>query len=129
MNSIVFTQFVTPVQGASCLDIPLHRLGADIDAEIGSLEYLLDISGLEDAIDDIGALSELHLAADASREDIDRLLESAVAPLERLLARVRTIPLDGPLAGPAPSDFDAWLRWPGARLEDILATLRHALAT
>lgn len=56
------------------------------------------------------------------------MLAGAVAPLERLLERVRSIPFEGPLAGQAPSDFDAWVCWSGARLEDIIATVRYALA-
>lgn len=128
MNSIVFTHFVTPVQGASRLAIALHRLGAWFDAEIGNLEDLLDITGHEEAIDDLEVLHGLHLDADAAPKDLGRLLDEARPPLERLLERVRTIPLEGPVAGPAPSDFDAWVCWSGARLEDILATLRRALA-
>ena len=128
MNSIVFTHFVTPVQGAPRLAIALHRLGAWFDAEIGNLEDLLDIAGHDEAIDDIEVLHGLHLDADAKAGDLERLLKEAKPPLERLLGRVQSIPLEGPIAGPAPSDFDAWVRWTGARLEDILATLRRALA-
>lgn len=128
MNSIVFTHFVSPVQGPSCLDLALTRLGAWIDAEIGSLEDLLDISGYEGAIDDIEALYRLHLDADADRRDIERLLRRALPPLERLHDQVQTIPPEASLVGQAPSDFDAWVRWSGARLEDIRETLRRALA-
>jgi len=128
LNSIVFTDFITPRQGASRLALALDRLGVWVDAEIGNLEDLLDITGHEDAIDDIAALSRLHLQADATPRDIGRLLESAEAPLERLLERVLQIPMEGPLAGAAPSDFDAWVCCSGAHLEDILTTLRRALA-
>ena len=51
MDSIVFTHFVAPMSGASRLVLALDHLGAWIDAELGSLEDLLDISGHEDAID------------------------------------------------------------------------------
>ena len=128
MNSIVFTHFVTPVQGASRRAIALHRFGAWFDAEISSLGDLLDIAGHDEADDDIEVLHGLHLDTDAEPGDLERLLEEARSPLERLLERVRTIPLGDPPAGTIPSDFDAWVRWSGARLEDILATLRHALA-
>lgn len=127
MNSIVFTHVFAP-DGLPSLDTALDRLGAYLDAELGSLEDLLDIAGHEDAIDDIGALHRLHLDSDAAPKDVRRLLEGALVPLERLHERVETIPLDGALTGAAPSDFDAWVCWSGARLKDILATLRRALA-
>ena len=128
MNSIVFTDFVTPRQGACRLALALDRLGAWFDAEIGNLEDLLDIAGHDDAIDDIAALTRLHLDADATPRDICRLLQSAEAPLERLLELVGQIPMEGPLAGAAPSEFDAWVACSGALLEDTLTTLRRALA-
>jgi len=125
---VVFTDFVTPAQGASRLNLALNRLGVWFNAEIGNLEDMLDITGHEDAIDDIQALRRMHLKADATPEDVGRLLEDAVAPLERLLKRVRTIPVENPLAVQPRSDFDAWPRRSGARLADILATVRYALA-
>ena len=128
MNSIVFTHFDAPAPGVSSLDIALDRLGAWLDSEIGSIEDLLYISGHEDAIADIVALRGLHLEATSTPEDTRRLLEDAKVSLERLLERVWTIPSVGPFTRPTPSDFDAWLRWTGARLDDILATLRHSLA-
>ncbi len=128
MNSIIFTHVFTPAKGASRHDIAFDRLDTWLDDEIGALEDLLDMSGDEEAIDDIVALRGLHLEATSTPADIRRLLEDAHASLERLLERVQTIPLEGPLVGSVPSDFDAWTRWSGARLEDILATLRSALA-
>jgi len=95
---------------------------------MGRRGNLLDIAGQEDGIDDIGALYRLHLASDAPPNDVRRLLQDALAPLERLLERVETIPVEGALTGAATSDFNAWVCWSGARLEDILTTLRRALA-
>lgn len=128
MNSIIFTHVATPANDGVLLDVALDRLDAWLDDEIGSLEDLLDITDHEDAIDDISVLRGLHLDAASSRADIRRLLEDAQGALGRLLERVRTIPFDGPLTGQVSSDFDAWLRWTGARLQDLLTTLRHALA-
>lgn len=124
MNSIVFTYVSTPTKVASRHDIALNRLAVWLDDEIGALEDLLDISGHEEAIDDIEALRGLYLEAPSSSSDTWCLLEGAQASLERLLKRVRMIPLGGPV----PSDFDAWVCWSGAQLEDILTTLRQALA-
>ncbi len=128
MNLIVFTHFVTPMQGASYLEAALDNLGVWFDAEIDDLEDLLDITGHEEAIDEIEALHKLHLNANATPEDVRRLLEAVQPPLERLLERVRTILLERLPAGSASSDFNAWVYWSRARLEDILATLRQALA-
>lgn len=128
MDSIVFTKFVTPASGASRLVIALDHLGAWIDAELGSLEDLLDISGHEEAIDDIMTLHRLHLDDGATPGDVERLLESAQASLVRLLTRVQKIPLDAPRLGSVLSDYDAWVRRSEARLEDILATLHRTLA-
>jgi hypothetical protein len=128
MDTIIFTHFVTPTSGASRLVLALDHLGAWVDAELGSLEDLLDISGHEEAIDDIMTLHGLHLDAGATPGDMTRLLESAQASLVRLLTRVRTIPLDAPRLGRVLSDFDVWVCRSEARLEDILATLHRALA-
>jgi len=124
MNSIVFTRFVTPVEGASRLAVALHRLGTWFDAEIGDLEDLLDTTGHEDGIDDLDVLHELHLEADAGPDDIRRLLERALASLESLLARLRSTPRPGP-ANPV---LDAWLRRAEARLATTGAAVGRALA-
>ena len=65
MDLIVFTRFVTPVQGASRLAVALHRLGTWFDAEIGDLKDLLNTAGHED---DLDILHALHLEADAGLE-------------------------------------------------------------
>lgn len=128
MNSIILTHFVTPETGEGILEAALDRLGAYLQAEVGNLEELLNLADCGDAIDHIEGLHSLHLNAHATPEDIAQLLEEAQALLERLLERVRTITPESPLTGPASSDFDAWVRWSGARLEDMVATLRHSLA-
>ena len=47
-------------------------------------------------------------------------------PLERLLERVWSIPLEGPFTDP--SVLDAWIFRSEARLETVLAALNLALA-
>jgi len=126
MNSIVFTDFVTPASGASPLHAALGRFGAYFDAEIGNLEDLLDVSGHEDASDDLEVLHGLHLDADATADDVRRLLGGALACLDRLLDRVRTIPLEA--AGPDSSDLDPWVCGSRIRLEGIVTALRCGLA-
>ncbi len=91
------------------------------------LEELLEISGRKDAINDIEAIYRLHLEADSTLWNVEQLLQDAILPLERLLERVEKMPAEDQLAGQVSPDFDAWIRWSGARLEDILATLRRAI--
>ncbi|TDL79619.1 hypothetical protein E2L08_08400 [Palleronia sediminis] len=126
MNSIIFTK--VPVQtGETLLHAALARLGAYLDTELGSLETLLQLTGRETAGADIQALHALHLGAHATAADIHHLLTCAQTSLLRLLDVVQTI---SPRASfeRAPSDIDAWLRWSGARLQDICATLSRAIA-
>jgi hypothetical protein len=127
MNSIVFTHFAAP-KGAPSLEIALDRLSAWIDSELDSLEALLALADPGAAATDIAALRGLHLDASSTCQEVGQLLAEAQVALERLLERMRAMPVDVPLVGPAPHDADAWLRWSGARLEDILATLCRALA-
>jgi hypothetical protein len=125
MNSIVFTHFATPV-GAT-LNLALDRLGAWCDAERGTLEDLLDITGHEEAIDDIEVVCALHRKAQANPKNVRHLLDAVLASLDRLLDRMCTIPLEDCVAGSVPSEFNAWVNWSLARIEDIVATLKHSL--
>ncbi|WP_101069161.1 hypothetical protein [Roseovarius salinarum] len=127
MNSIIRTHVLTPVHGAFLLEAALDRLGAWLDTELGSLENLLDITGHAKAAGDIAALRGLHLNATSTPTDVRRLLEAARSSLARLLDRVRTIPANAEFGWWLPSDFDAWVCWSGARLEDIIKTLQNAL--
>lgn len=127
MNSINFSPFTASSQNGFLLDAALGRLGKWIDEEISSLEDLLDISDCQDAIDDIVALKVLHLEADCTPADLRRLLGDASASIERLTEYVWKIASEECLDVRAPSYFDAWVRWSGARLEDISHTLSRAL--
>lgn len=127
MNSIILTH-VAATSRELLLDAALSRLGAYIDAEAGSLEDFLALTGEEAAIHDILVLRDLHLDAGATPADIRQLLARAGKALERLLDRVREIPFEAAFIEQAPSDFDAWHRWTGARLQDISTTLSRALA-
>ena len=116
--------FRHPLEGAPPLAVALHRFGTWLDAEIGGLEDLFDISGHEDAIDAIEVLHDLHLHADAGPEDIRRLLEGSMSSLAPLLARLRSIPR----AGPADPLLDAWVRRAEVRLAETGAAVGRALA-
>ena len=133
MNSIIFTHAVAaPVEGASILDLALDRLGAWLDAERDTLGRVLTQAGLGQAGGALEALDQLHLEPGATAQDLRDLLEDALISLEVLLESVRSIPICTPLQTawglPGPDAFDRHVRWSGARIEDILATLRHALA-
>lgn len=127
MNSIVLTHVAT-FSKEVCLDAALIRLGAYIDEEAGSLEDLMRLTGNEVAVDDIRALHDLHLAAGALPSEIRQLLKHAQLSLERLLGFLQGIPVDASCFEEVPSDFSAWQRWSGARLQDLTLTLARALA-
>lgn len=126
MNSIVLTQ--VPAQtGETLLHTALARLGAYLDTESGSLETLLELTGRETAGPDIQALHALHLGPYATAADVHQLLKCAQTSLLRLLDVMQTIPPHASFER-APSDIDAWIRWSGARLQDICTTLSRAIA-
>lgn len=118
MNSIL------PLPGLpspDCVDEALGRLGSYLEAELDSLEHLLLLAGR--SIADVAVLRQLHLFDNATGTDELRLLTLARSCIERLLGEVRSIDTDGAFGVPVPPDFDAGVRWAGARLEDILHEL------
>jgi len=127
MNSIILTHVAASTSGEFLLDAALDRLGAWLDAEMASLEDLLDVSGHGDAEGDIKILRGLHLEASSTPADTRQMLKRAQVSLECLMECVRTISPDAVTDARAPSDLDAWLRWSGARLQDIVATISRAL--
>lgn len=127
MNSIIPTPVAASARGELPLDAALFRLGAWLDAEMAALEGLLDVSGRGDAHDDLVALWGMHLDPACTPMDTRRLLEDAHASLARLLERVRNVSSDYVSDARAPADFDAWLRWSGARLQEIVDTLSRSL--
>lgn len=128
MNSIVLTHFDVPNEAPSVSDLALYRLSEYVDNELGSVKDLLHLMGFSDAAADIAAIRGLHLTAASDSEDEERLLEEAVACLERLLDRLKSFPIRGTTTKASPPDLDAWINWSGARLDDIIATIRWALA-
>ena len=133
MNSPLFEKAIGDgLEGISskevCLDAALIRLGAYIDEEAGSLEDLMRLTGNEIAVDDIRALHDLHLAAGALPSDIRQLLKHAQLSLERLLGLLQGIPVEASWVEKVPSDFSAWQRWSGARLQDLTTTVSRTLA-
>ena len=131
MNSIVFTHVTAPAEGVSLLDLALDRLSAWLDAEQETLGRVLAQAGRRQATGALEALVQLHLGPNATSEDLRDLLEEALTSLEVLLATVRGIPsrcqLETAWGLPGPDAFETHIRWSGARLEDILATLVYAL--
>ena len=132
MNSIINTHFEVSCCGTDICDAALCRLGSYLDGERDRLEGVLAQSGRAYASEALDTLGQLHLEPDATDEDLRELLEEAKSCVEYLLETVRGIPVRGRLATayglPGPETFDRHVRWSGARLEDLLATLKHALA-
>lgn len=127
MNSIILTHVAAYAPGASPLDVALDRLSAWLDAELGSLKNLLNVSGYIDENDHIVLLEGLHLEAYSAPNDVRQLLTEARVCLEGLMQCVQKISAEDVVDARAPSDLDAWLRWSGARLQDIVVTLSRAL--
>jgi hypothetical protein len=131
MNSIIETHFGAPSGGASSLEAALDRMGAWLDAERDTLGRVLAQGGRPHAAAALEALDQLHLEPRAGEAALHELLEDALGALEYLLATLRAIPsrcaLETAWGLPGPASFDTHLRWSGARLQDIVATLRRAL--
>lgn len=121
----------SPCKEISHLYCALERLGAYLDAEHMTLGAVLAQSNRRGAGVALNELEQLHLDAGASAEDVQELLELAHGHLEYILEKVRDIPcrcgLQNAFGPPGPAPFDTHVRWSGARLEDIIATLEHAL--
>lgn len=132
MNSIVFTHFATPAEGVSILELALGRLGAWLDAERDTLGCLLAQAGRRQAAGALDALEQLHLEPDSTTEDLRGLLEHARTCLGLLLETLRALPsrcrLETAWGLPGLEAFDTHVRWSGARVEDVLATLDRALS-
>ena len=132
MNSIVLTHFGAPSRDACLLEAALCRLGAWLDAEQETLGRVLAQSRQKGAASALDALMQLHLEPNVNHDELRALLEGAQTYLEILLETLRRIPyrcrVESAWGLPGPASFDAHVRWSAARLEDILATLRHCLA-
>lgn len=131
MNSIVFTHFTAP-ETASPLELALDRLDSWLAEERDTLDRLLAQVGRRKAASALEALDQLHLEPDSTAEDLRELLKDALVYVEVLLEAVRAMPsrcrLETACGLPGPAALDVHVRWSGARLEDILATLRRAVA-
>ncbi|SEL62938.1 hypothetical protein SAMN05444413_11249 [Roseivivax marinus] len=132
MNSIVFTHFAVPSASAGALDVALHRLGAWLDTERETLGRVLTQAGRRGACRILDMMDQLHLDGDAMPHELREVLEEARDTLAALLETLREIPtccrLETAWGLPGPDTFDRHVRWSGARLEDIVATLNRALA-
>lgn len=110
--------------------LALDRLGVYLEPEGSSLADLLDLFGLSAGQSDLAALRDLHVEAGGERA----ALAEAAMHLGRLLEDLRSIPCDAPESCPTEAqvglmrELDARIRWLGARTEDVLATLKRALA-
>ncbi|WP_297543643.1 hypothetical protein [Roseovarius sp.] len=133
MNSIIFTHFEVPDEGAAPLTVALDRLSAWLDVERDTLGRVLAQAGQLQASNALEALDQLHLEPGHGPAEIRELLEHALVLLEVLLGTLRGMSCrQGTISAwglPGPAAFDMHVRWSGARLEDITITLERALAT
>ena len=107
-------------------DTALCALNLYLDNEARA-RALLALFGDRSAAAALDSLRLLHVEADATEGDRECLVAGALASLEFVLKRIGDLTSDPELQGAAPADFDAWLRWSGARLEDVVASLRRCL--
>lgn len=109
--------------------LALDRLGAYLESEGSSLADLLDLFALSGARSDFAILQDLHIEPRSERA----ALAEAAMHLGRLLEDLRSIPCDAPESCPTEAhvglmrEFDARIRWLGARTEDMLSVLKRAL--
>lgn len=119
---------VAPSPTDTSLELGLRRLSLYIDHELDLLVEIVRAGDLRRASDALDALSSLHLEADSTDRDTQRLLETARGILDDVLGDLRTMTFGDAVCAPAGAhDFDARIRWAGARLQDILTTLEWAL--
>lgn len=133
MNSINFTLTVTtPCVEATIPELALECVSAWLDTEGDTLGYLLTQADQGEADCALKALHQLHLGPDSTAEDIRDLLKSASICFETLLESLRALPSQCEIQTaseiPGPESFERHLCWSGARIEETLVTLHHALA-
>lgn len=127
MNSILPIH-IAPSPTDTTLELGLRRLGLYIDNELDLLIKIVRAGNLRRASDALDKLSGLHLYPGSTDQDTQRLVETARNILDDVLCDIRAMPVNGETCAPAGlSDFDARVAWAGARLEDMIATLKWAL--
>ncbi len=113
------------------IDLAFARLGGFLDAEAPSIEALGVALCLPPVKRSLRALHQLHRGGPAPDP---RLIETAISHLRDLRDQLLASPGDTPVVAPqalegvlAPQDVDAAIRFMGARVDDQIATLVHAL--
>lgn len=132
MRSINCTHFNPPTYKLTSLEIGVDRLGQYIDAEQETLGRVLAQANCRRAGCSLEKIAQLHLPTNWGSLELRDLLEEAEALLEHIFETLQSIPhyqrtvSAWGLPGPAP--FSVNLCWSAARLQDIIASLRWALA-
>jgi hypothetical protein len=104
--------------------LAVARVGALLDDASHALETVLRDGGATKAL---AALHALHL--DPDEGDPAALLRSALHHLETILDALHKLPNDADETSRAlPADYDAAVRWCGARVQDAVETLRRAVS-
>ncbi|MDO6732460.1 hypothetical protein Q4577_20735 [Marinovum sp. 2_MG-2023] len=123
------TLLTAPIQIAISIEIALDCLHGYLDCELGSLEDLLDLTGHEDAIDDICTLSSINLDRYGEPLDTRQKLELARPCLMRLNERVRHTSREDPFATTSSTVLDNWLNHAEVLLQEIIDIIYHSLAS
>ena len=116
--------------GPDCAALAVSRLKAFVAAEGPSLKRLLSLIGLTNAQVDLNALRKLLVRpADRRRalKRAERLLDLLVEDLAEIPVGVETQRPLLPGEEAIVRDLDAWVRWHGARAQEMRSLVRHTL--
>ncbi|WP_138058748.1 hypothetical protein [Sulfitobacter pontiacus] len=109
----------------------LANVGSWLDAEGDTVGRILAQTNQRKAGCALKALYQLHLSPDSTAEDLRCLLEDAKVYFEILLETFRTFSSDlqpqNARGLPRCDGFEQQVCWSGARIEETLATVCHAL--
>ena len=122
---------IAPYIDATVSEQALANVGSWLDAEGDTVGRMLAQTNQRKAGCALKALYQLHLSPDSTAEDLRCLLGDAKVYFEILLETFRTFPSDlepqNAWSLPGCDGFEQQVRWSGARIEENLATVCHAL--
>ncbi len=127
MNAILPIHFGTSTHEADVLSLAIGRLDLYLDVEGETLVRVLAMAGLRQSVCAIEDLSDLHLEADCTDQDIRHFLQEVRRTLQEVLEDLCLISFTSVQIASSTTDFDSPLKWAGARLQDIIATLDWSL--
>lgn len=122
---------IAPYIAPALAEQVLENVGSWLDAEGDTVGRMLVQTNKQKAGYALKALFQLHLRPDSTAEDLRSLLGDAKVYFEILLETFRTFPShfepQHAWSLPRCDGFEQRVCWSGARIEETLATVRHAL--